>query len=84
MFRRANVPAKFRPAVQNLVPRQSGGYLLFLTAVWTGYLKRVVGEDSYQILDQGPLSSMPFRRRMRMKGKNDLHHTFFCLVHVHK
>jgi hypothetical protein len=63
-----------------------GGYLLFLVkAVWTGYLKRVVGEDSYQILDQGPLSSMPFRRRMRMKRKNDLHHPFFfCFMHVHK
>src|SRR6267154_360203 len=72
--RRANAPAKFRPTVQNLVPPQSGGYLLFLVkAVWTGYLKRVVGEDSYQILDQGPLLSMPFRRRTKMKGKNDLH-----------
>jgi len=53
-------------------------YLLFLVkVVWMGYLKRVGGEDSSQILDQGPRSSIPFRRRTRMKEKNDLHRTSF-------
>src|SRR6266403_2036679 len=79
--RRANAPAKFRPTVRNLVPRQLGGYPLFrLKVVWTGYLKRVVGEDSCQILDQVPRSGMPSRRRTRMKRKNDLHHTFSSMI----
>jgi hypothetical protein len=45
-----------------------------------GYLKRVVGEDSCQILDQGLRSSMPSRRRTRMKEKNDDLHRIFSVV----
>jgi len=43
------------------------------------YPKRVVGADSYQMLGLDPPLGTPFKKRMRMKEKNDMDISFlFC------
>jgi hypothetical protein len=43
------------------------------------YPKPVVGADSYQMLGQDPPLGTPFRKKTRMKEKNDLDYLFlFC------
>src|SRR6266702_472386 len=78
--KRARVPAKFRPTVPSPVRPQLGDSPLFpARLVWMAYPKRVVGADSYQMLGLDPPLGTPFKKRMRMKEKNDMDISFlFC------